>query len=193
MGAALVHLHREQVLARPGELVDELVERVRVALERERRGAERLQYRADVGGGEGERRLQHRPPQLEPVPVHALEALHVHRGVAHLDGGVALRREEVQLVALLHALGRERGEAVVGGVEGLAEGAPLPAGDDRGYPGSCASAPAKYSSAVRVFVCCSPERSTPRAARNARASAATWNASPGAHRVESSRMRDPSG
>jgi hypothetical protein len=52
---------------------------------------------------------------------------------------------------------------------------------------------AKYSSAVRVFVCCSVSRSTPFEARNARVSAATWNASPGSHFVDSSKIRDPSG
>ena len=52
---------------------------------------------------------------------------------------------------------------------------------------------AKNSSAVFVFVCCSPERSTPFFARNARASAATCIGSVVAHFVESSRIRDPSG
>ena len=51
----------------------------------------------------------------------------------------------------------------------------------------------KNSSAVRVLVCCSPERSTPRLARNARDSTATWNISAGAHLPDSSRIRAPSG
>ena len=48
-------------------------------------------------------------------------------------------------------------------------------------------------SAVFVFVCCWPERSMPSPARNARASTATWNISVGAHLVDSSRIREPSG
>src|SRR5207302_4199462 len=47
--------------------------------------------------------------------------------------------------------------------------------------------------AVAVLVCCSPVRSTPRSARNAFVLAATSTASSGAHLVESSRMREPSG
>jgi hypothetical protein len=48
------------------------------------------------------------------------------------------------------------------------------------------SAPAKNSSAVFVFVCCFPSRSTPMLVRKARASAATWKASEGSAFVESS-------
>ena len=51
----------------------------------------------------------------------------------------------------------------------------------------------KYSSAVLVFVCCSPARSTPFSVRYARVSAATWKASAGAHFVDSSRIRRSSG
>src|SRR5215211_7475714 len=57
---------------------------------------------------------------------------------------------------------------------------------------ACSSAE-KNSSALRVFVCCSPDRSTPRETSIARPSAATWKASPVGHLVESSRMREPSG
>src|SRR5918994_6696016 len=53
--------------------------------------------------------------------------------------------------------------------------------------------PEKNSSAVLVFVCCSPERSTPLLSRNALASAATWNASSGRALVDSSTICDPSG
>ena len=51
----------------------------------------------------------------------------------------------------------------------------------------------KNSSARLVLVCCSAVVLTPRAARNARVSAATWNDSVGAHLVESSRIRESSG
>jgi hypothetical protein len=51
----------------------------------------------------------------------------------------------------------------------------------------------KNRSAVLVFVCCSPERSTPCLARNALDSAATWKAWFGEHLVDSSRIREPSG
>ena len=56
-----------------------------------------------------------------------------------------------------------------------------------------ASLPLKNSSARRVFVCCSPSRSTPCPDRNTRDSAATSNASCGAHLVDSSRIRESSG
>ena len=51
----------------------------------------------------------------------------------------------------------------------------------------------KKSSAVRVFVCCSPVRSTPRSRRYALARCATSYASFGAALVESSRIRVLSG
>jgi hypothetical protein len=51
----------------------------------------------------------------------------------------------------------------------------------------------KNSSALRVFVCCSPSRSMSCSPRNARTSLATWNASVGWHFVDSSKTRDPSG
>jgi hypothetical protein len=73
------------------------------------------------------------------------------------------------------------------------QGLPGPAGAGCVRAAYSASCPAKNSSAVRVLVCCSPNRSTPRSARNARVSAATWNASPGLHFVDSSRIREPSG
>ena len=59
--------------------------------------------------------------------------------------------------------------------------------------GSARSGAEKNSRALRVFVCCSPLRSTPLVLRNDLVSAATWNASDEAHFVESSRIRAPSG
>src|SRR5262249_8196090 len=113
--------------------------------------------------------------------------------VANLHRGVALGREDVGLVALLDAFGGERREALLGGPEADAEPAPLPARDD-GQLGCPAFRPfAKYCSALCVFVACSPETSIPRPARTARASAATWKASAVPARVESSRIRVPSG
>ena len=58
---------------------------------------------------------------------------------------------------------------------------------------AAANSAEKNSSAVRVLVCCSPERSMPCSVRKTRASVATWNASSGRHLVESSKMRAPSG
>ena len=78
------------------------------------------------------------------------------------------------------------------------DSAPVPC-DARGTAVSSVSQPVgsscleKNCSALRVFVVCAPPRSMPRSARNARLSAATWKASPGAHFVESSRIRVPSG
>ena len=119
------------------------------------------------------------PPQLQPV-LDALEHLHVEPAVAHLHRRVGPLREQVELVALGDLAGRR--------VE-VGLGAPLPA-EARHASWSCF---AKKRSALRVFVSCSPLRSTPRSSRNARVSAATWNGSLGLHFVESSRIRDPSG
>ena len=182
---------------RTHELGHQLLEGVRVARELRAGNAERIQHQRDVRRGERERGLQHGAPLLEPVAVDGLEPLHVHQVVADLDRGVALLGQEIQLVALLHHLGLALAEKALGGAEALAERAPLPAGDDAGdavaqdFPS--ARSRAKYSSALRVFVSCSPERSTPCSTRKARVSAATWKASFVAARVDSSRMRDPSG
>jgi hypothetical protein len=51
----------------------------------------------------------------------------------------------------------------------------------------------KNSSALRVLVVCAPAGVMPRSERKARLSAATWKASDGAHLVDSSRIRVPSG
>ena len=68
------------------------------------------------------------------------------------------------------------------------------AGAAGGLTGQCrARSCAKNSSAVRVLVCWAPVRSIPRPSRNTRVRAATSKASAGAHFVDSSRMRDPSG
>ena len=56
---------------------------------------------------------------------------------------------------------------------------------------SCSAA--KYSSAARVFAACSPERLTPTSSRWSRACVVASNQSAGAHFVDSSMMRDPSG
>ena len=204
--APLVHGHRGESRARSNHLVHQLLERVGLARELRDRDAERAQHGPEVVGAEREEALEHGTPLLEPVAVDGFEPLHVHQAVADLDGGVALLREQVELVALLHALGLAQVEEPLGGAEALAEGAPLPARDDSGNARgardsrrsaaqdfSLACSRAKYSSALRVFVSCSPERSTPCSTRKARVSAATWNASFVAARVDSSRMREPSG
>jgi Sulfate permease family len=59
------------------------------------------------------------------------------------------------------------------------------------HPSACRAA--KNSSALRVFVDCSPVTVMPRSIRKFRASSATSNASAGAHFVESSRIRVSSG
>ena len=90
--------------------------------------------------------------------------------VADLDRGVAAAREQVDLVALLSPLRRRAPRSARRRRRSLAEGAPLPAGNDRVTRGpaspplrhrALSSRCAKYSSALRVFVCCSPERSMP--------------------------------
>ncbi len=190
----LVHRDGGQVVTRTDHLGDELVECVLGARERGNGSAERLEHRGGIRRREWIRRLHDRLPLLEPVVVRALEPLDVHQPVANLDGGVADTRQEIDLVALLHALGSERGETAVGLTELVAERPPLPARHDRGHHAPAAPRVfAKYSSALRVFVSCSPETSTPLPARNARTSAATWNASVVPQRVESSSTREPSG
>ena len=65
---------------------------------------------------------------------------------------------------------------------------------DRGVAHAAHSAwRAKNSSALRVLVCCAVEARRPQLTRYVRSSAATWNASDGAHFVDSSRIRAPSG
>ena len=200
MGTPLVHGNRGESRVRLDHLGDQLLERVRLSRELRYRDTERAEHGLHVGSAEREEALEHGTPLLEPVAVDGLEPLHVHQAVADLHGGVALLREHIELVALLHALGLAQVEKALGGAEALAEGAPLPARDDSGDPVrsaaqdfSFARSRAKYSSALRVFVSCSPERSTPRSTRKARVSAATWNASFVSARVDSSRMREPSG
>ena len=58
---------------------------------------------------------------------------------------------------------------------------------------SACSRSEKYSSAFFVLVSCSPVSSMPFSVRNALVSAATWNASEGAHFVDSSRIIELSG
>ncbi len=60
----------------------------------------------------------------------ALQPLYVHEVVAMLHRRVAERRQKIHLGAVLHALGRQRGELSLGGV-GLLEGAPFPSRRDR--------------------------------------------------------------
>ena len=88
---------------------------------------------AASSAGTREPGLQRRQPLLEPVVAHVLEPLHVHQPVPHLDRVAVLGRQQVQLVALLHALRLERGQPLVGRAEVVAEGAPLPAGNDFGH------------------------------------------------------------
>ena len=140
-----------------------------------------------VAGVQREGLLEDGPPLLEPVAVDGLELLHVHQAVTDLHRGVGLLGEDVELVALLHALGLAHLGEVAAEIELLSEGAPLPARDDPGGKTARSGSPhlgahffafffhsrEKYSSAFRVFVSCSPERSTPRPKRKARASAAT--------------------
>ena len=57
----------------------------------------------------------------------------------------------------------------------------------------CRSSAEKNSSAVLVFVCCSPERSTPRCLRKSLVRSAAPNASDGVVLVDSSRIREVSG
>jgi hypothetical protein len=57
----------------------------------------------------------------------------VEQSVANLQRRVAVQREHVDLVAVLYPPGREGGQAFLGGAEPLAEGPPLPAGDDLGH------------------------------------------------------------
>ena len=109
-----------------------------------RRGrAQRLQHEAHVGRRQREGGLQHGHPLLEPVFVDALEALDVHQPAADLHGGIAVGREQVEVVALLDPVRCERVEAALGRPEALAEGAPLPARDESGHVWHAASVPCR--------------------------------------------------
>ena len=105
-----------------------------------------------------------------------------HGGGAETDGGI-----DVQLPT--HIFGRQA--IPVGRVLARRCGRRCDGGHHL-PPVLCSSA-AKNSSAVLVLVCCSASRSMPWSPRKTRASAATSNASAGAHFVDSSKMRDPSG
>jgi hypothetical protein len=83
--------------------------------------------RSNVRGAEREAGLQDGPPTAQPVAVDGFELLHVHQAVADLDRGVALLREEVELVAGVLASG-VRAARRSSGAEALAEGAPLQRG-----------------------------------------------------------------
>src|SRR5262249_44725264 len=81
-------------------------------------------------GRERKTLLEHGLPLLEPVLVHLLEVLDVEQAVPHLDRLVRDGRQQILLVALLHALRRQRGEAVLCVAEVLAERPPFPAWND---------------------------------------------------------------
>ena len=189
--------------ARVGLRLDDLVDELRRACTRRARasGRRRRARRAPSRrrrAASGNTRLQHRLPLLEPVVVDALEPLHVHQPVADLDRRVARDREQVELVALLHALRRQRGRGGCSASPKLvAEGAPLPARDDprarrlssrsgalsRSTRAPCASSsPARrrgrrrWSAEERTQP--RPRPGTPRSSRQ---------------RVESSSTREPSG
>ena len=133
VSASLVHGDGEEVGALAHDLVDELVELVRVALERWRGHAEPGEQRSDVRRGNRELRLRNGPPLLQPVVADLLEALHVQHASSNLDAALAATRQDVQLVALVHAGRLERGQPLFRLAERLAEGPPLPARDD--HPG----------------------------------------------------------
>src|SRR5262249_5777341 len=84
----------------------------------------------NLGCGKRELPLHDRSPLLEAVGVDLLQRFDVHELVSDLDVGVAVRREQVQLVALLHVAWRELAESAVRIAEACAECPPLPARDD---------------------------------------------------------------
>ena len=196
--AACAPRRRPASSTRLDHLGDELVERVLGARERRDGGrraprAPRRRPRARAGTCAFMTGLH----CSSPSSFVALEPLDVHQPVANLDRGVARTREEVDLVALLH---RARERARRSGSRPRRSSSPNVRHSQRGTIGGVgvtrrrsAKVFAKYSSALRVFVSCSPETSTPWAPRNARSSAATWKASVVAQRVESSSTREPSG
>ncbi len=151
--ALLVHSDREQVRARPDDLVDELVERVCGAGERRTLDPERHEHREHLLCGKRVGRFHDGLPLLETILVHGLELLHIHETVANLDGGVAAQREQVDLVALLDPLRPLAREPRVGLAEALTEGAPLPAGND-GLTREAAAAAARAGRHVARFSRC---------------------------------------
>ncbi len=99
----------ETPIGRRDQLVEELVERVLGSVHGRRRFAQRLEHAGNVGGGNREFRLHDRRPLLEAVLVDLAQDLDVHQSVADLHG-VAFAADQVDLVALLDALGRQGGE-----------------------------------------------------------------------------------
>ena len=151
---------------------------------------------ATSAAASGNAALSTGPHCSSPSSSTRLELLHVQQAVAHLDRRVARVREQVELVALLLAVAAERAEAALGGAEARRRRCATPSGVRSAELAGSAPAvqlPREVLERLLVFVCCSPERSTPWSARNARVSAATWNASVVAQRVDSSSMREPSG
>ena len=144
------------------------------AVDAERRRARR----ATSAAASGNARLHDRPPLLEPVVVDVLELLDVHQPVADLDRRVARaaragrpRRSPARAPARAPASRPRRRRSRSPNVRHSQRGTiarPRRGAVASARPQSPRSAVAKYSSALRVFVCCSPERSTPRPPRNAR-------------------------
>ena len=118
---------------------------------------------------------QHRRPTARPAGGTADTAPRRPRGLVHLVPHAAPARS--------HSVERRRRHG------------PRLTLDRRGTGITAVSAASweKNSSAVLVFVCCSPLRLMPRPSRKLFVFTATSNASVGRHLVESSRMREPSG
>ena len=120
----------EQFVVGRDDLLDQLVEVVRVAVEGGHGHVQRPEERGDIGRIQRELRLRDGPPLLEPLVVDLLEPLDVELPTADLDASLDPAREDVQLVAVFHFGGLKRRQARLGLAERVAERPPLPAGDD---------------------------------------------------------------
>src|SRR5262245_1958489 len=87
-----------------------------------------------LGGRQRKAGLHDRTPLLEAVGVDLLPDLDVHQAVAALHVGVAVGREQIELVAFLDLARRELSKAPVRFAEAGGEGSPFPTRNDGSHP-----------------------------------------------------------
>ena len=127
----LAHPQHQHIRARPQNLTDKLINRVPRAPKVAHRHAKHLNHRDDIGPRQRERRLHHRPPQLKPVIIDALQALDVHHPVANLHRRLTSEPEHIHLIAHPRRPGAKRNQPALDRAEPPGEHAPLPTRNDR--------------------------------------------------------------
>src|SRR5262249_16167136 len=132
------------------ELCIELVKRVRLARQRWRLLAERLEDALDLRLWHRKLRLHDRTPLLEAIRICFDEDFYVHQIKADLDVGVRVGHE-IELVAFLYSGRLHSGKTFFGHAEAVSECPPLPA---RNYLGH------RFISWVRYRLTNSPRQTT---------------------------------